>query len=138
MNKDADSKFFKILDVKLLVNRVRPNRAYVLARNTTLQAGCIAKYYLTRVEIKTFTFYRGSQSLPIDNAVLGPLPKRLLFTIIKDKEFVCSVDMNQFRFRHYDFNYFSLYVNGKQTPSGGLHLDMGHEKISVMGYWTIF
>jgi len=97
MNKDADSKvFFKIFDVKLLVNRVRPNPANLLAHNTTLQAGRIAKYYLTRVELKTFTFSRGSQSLSIDNAVLGPLPMRLLFKIIKNKEFVCSVERTSF------------------------------------------
>ena len=48
------------------------------------------------------------------------------------------MDTNPFRFQHYDLNYFSLYVNGKQVPSGGLHLDMGHENSSVMEYRTLF
>lgn len=46
----------------------------------------MARYYLTRVELKTFTFSAGSQSLSIDNAVLGRLPKRLLFAMAKKDE----------------------------------------------------
>jgi len=38
---------------------------------------------MTSVELKTFIFSGGSQSLYIDNAVLGLLPKRLLFTMVK-------------------------------------------------------
>jgi RNase P subunit RPR2 len=45
MNKDVDSKVdFKFLDAQLIVNRVRPNPAYLLAHNTTLQAGGLARY----------------------------------------------------------------------------------------------
>ena len=35
-------------------------------------------------------------------------------------------------------NNFSLYVNGKQIPSGGLHLDTACEKGTVMAYRTLF
>ena len=34
--------------------------------------------------------------------------------------------------------YFTLYVNGGQIPSGGLHVDTAHEKGSVMAYRTLF
>ena len=64
MNKDAYSKVvFKLLDAQLLVERVRPNPAYLVAHNTALQAGAIAKYNLTRIELKTLTFSNGSQSM---------------------------------------------------------------------------
>jgi hypothetical protein len=97
MNKEADSKVIsKLLDAQLLVNRVRPNPAYLLAHNTTLLAEDIAKQFLTRFELKSFTFYSGSQSLSIDNAVLGPILKCLLFTIIKNKEFLGSLDTKPF------------------------------------------
>ena len=37
MNKAADSKVaFKFLDAQLLVNRIRPNSAYLLGHNTTV------------------------------------------------------------------------------------------------------
>jgi hypothetical protein len=76
MANDADSKVtFKILDARLLVRHIEPNAAILVAHNTTLNAGALAKYHLPRVVVKTFTLAAGSQSLSIYNAVLGPLPK---------------------------------------------------------------
>jgi hypothetical protein len=58
--------------------------------------------------------------------------------MVKNSDFLGSVDKNPFHFRHYDMNYFPLYANGKQIPSGGLHLNTIHEKTSVMAYRTLF
>jgi len=93
---------------------------------------------MTRVDLKTFTFSDGSKSRSIDNTVLGPLPKRLLFTMIKNSDFNGSVYTKAYKFRHYDISEFSLYVNGRRVPSEGLSLDMDHEKTSVMVYRTLF
>jgi hypothetical protein len=76
--------------------------------------------------------------LSIDNAVIGPLPKRLLFTTVKNTDCIGSLDSNPYKFRHYDISDFSLYVNGRQVPNEGLSLGMDHEKTSVMGYRTLF
>ncbi len=43
-----------------------------------------------------------------------------------------------FKFEHFDMTYFTLYVNGRQIPSGGLHLDTEREKGTVMAYRTLF
>ena len=103
MSKAEDSKVvFKILDAQLLVKRVRQNPAYLIAHNTALQAGAIAKYKLTKVEYKTFTYTSGSQSLSIENATLGPTRQRLLFVMIDYKENLGSLDTNPFEFHHYD------------------------------------
>jgi len=139
MSDKADSKvIFKIQDDQLFVKRFRPNPAIFAAHNETLMKEFPAKYNFTSVEIKTFTFSSGPQSLSINNAVLGILPKRLLFTMIKNKDFLGSTDLNPFNFRHYDYRYFAMYVNGKQIHPEGLSLDIGHEKTSVMGYRTLF
>jgi hypothetical protein len=58
--------------------------------------------------------------------------------MVKNTEFLGSVDTNPFHFRHYDIDYFALYVNGKQIPSGCLHVNMGHENTYVMGYRNLF
>ena len=139
LGKEAHSKaVFKILDAQLLVKRVRPNPAYLIEQNTALQAGAIARYNMTRVEIKNFTHAKGSQSLSIDNSILGPIPKRLLFVMIDNTNFLGTLDTNPFDFHHYDMTYLTLYLNGKQIPSGGLHLDTAREKESVMAYRTLF
>ena len=92
---------------------------------------------MTRVDLKTFTFSAGSKSRSIDNAVLGPLPKLLLYTMIKDTEFNGSVDTTPYKFRHYDISELSLYVNGRRVPREGLSLDMDHKK-TCHGYTTLF
>jgi len=69
---------------------------------------------MTGVELKTFIFSAGSKSLSIDNAVLGRVPKRLLFTVVNNADFIGTIDTNPYKFRHYDISDFSLFVNGKQ------------------------
>ena len=75
MGKEADSKTtFIFLDAQLLVKRVKPDRVTLLAHTATLNTGALARYNMTRVELKTFTFSAGSKSLSIENAVLCPVP----------------------------------------------------------------
>ena len=118
--------------------RVRPNPAILATHNQTLSKGILARYNLTRVALKTYTYSSGSKSLSIDYAVLGTIQKRLTFMMIKNTDFLGSVDTNPYNFRHYDIDYFALYVNGRQIPSGGVTLGMGHEKASIMVYNTLF
>jgi hypothetical protein len=68
---------------------------------------------------------------------MGPLPKRLLFTMIKNSYFNGSVETNPYKVRHY-ISDFSLYVNGRRVPSEGLSLDLDHEKTSVIVYRSLF
>ena len=94
-----------------------------------MKEGGIARYNLTRHELKTFAFPAGLASLSMDNAVLGPIPKRLLFTIAKNTDFLGSLDTNPFNFRHYNLSSFVMFVNGKQVPNEGLSLGMDHENL---------
>jgi len=57
---------------------------------------------------------------------------------VKNTDFLGSMNTNPYFLRHYDLSYFALNVNGKQIPTEGLALNMGHEKTSVMGYRTLF
>jgi hypothetical protein len=83
-------------------------------------------------------FAGGPQALPINNAVLGVLPKRLILTMIKNTDFLGSRESNPYNLRHYDLTNFNMYVNGRQIPSKSLSMNMGHEKTSVRGYETLF
>jgi len=56
------------------------------------------RYNLTGVELKTWTFAAGWKSLSIDNAVMGPIPKRLLFTMVKNTDFNGSLECNPYKF----------------------------------------
>jgi len=127
MSKKADSKTtFKFLDTQLLLKRMKSDPAMLLAHNARLYTGALARYNTTRVVRKSFTFPAGSKSMFIDNAVLGHVPKRLLFTMVKNADFIGTMDTNPYKFRHYDIIDFSLFVNGKQFPNEGLSLGMEH------------
>jgi hypothetical protein len=93
---------------------------------------------MTIVELKTFTFSKEPHSLSINNAVLGVMPKALVYTMVKNTDFLGSIETNPFYFKHYDVTSFTLFVNDRQIPSESLSLDMSHEKTSVMGYSTLF
>jgi len=80
----ADPKVqFLFKEPRLYVKRIRQNSAILNSHNEALLKGFPARYNFTRVELKTFTFASGSRSLSMDNAVLGVLPKRLIFTMVK-------------------------------------------------------
>jgi hypothetical protein len=139
LNKDPTSTAtFKFLDAELIVRRIKAEPKILLAHNETLSKGYFARYNLTRVELKTFKFSKGPQSLSINNAVLGVMPKRLVFTMVKNTDFLGSIETNPFYFRHYYLTSFTPFVNGRRIPSESLSLDMSHEKTSVMGYSTLF
>ena len=139
MNKDAGTKtVFKFLDVQLSVNRVILISSLLLVHNIALGKGALARYRSTRVELISFTFSSGAQSLSIDKAVLGTIPKRILCTMVKNTEFLGYVTTNPYHFRQYDLSSFALNVNGRQVPTEGLSLGMDHEKTLVMGYRTLF
>jgi hypothetical protein len=129
---------FKIIDAQLRVNRVKPTIDTIDSHNEVLEKGNLAQYHMTRVELKTLTYAPGSKSISIDNLVMGTLPKRVLFTMIKNTDMLGTINSNPFNFQHYNLQHFSMFVNGRQYPNGGLTLDMSHEKTSVLGYRTLF
>ena len=137
LGSQADPKaVFKFTDAVLYVRHVKSNPSILIAHTQALKKAN-ARYDVTKVALKTFTFGSASKSLSID-LVLGPLPKRLLFWMIKNADFTGSVDSNPYNFQHFNINNFAMYVNGQQTPSGGLTVGTGHEKTTTMAYQTLF
>jgi hypothetical protein len=66
------------------------------------------------------------------------MPKRLVFTMVMNTDFLVSIDTNPFYFRHYDLTNFMVFVNGREIPSESLSLDKSHLKTYVMGYSNLF
>jgi len=138
MNTAADSKInFKFFDAQLLVRRIKASPQIPVAHEKTLKTE-LALYNLTRVELKTFTFSAGPQSFSIDQAVMGRIPKRLLFAMIANNDFLGTINTNPYKFQHFGLCTFVMYLNGRQIPSKGLNIDPSHEKTTVMAYNTLF
>ena len=127
---------FQIFGTPIAVQARKAETRILQAHNATLK-GSLGRYNLKNVEPKTFIFAAGSKSLSIDNAVLGPIPKRLLFPMVKNRDFNALLGNNPYIFEHYDISDFSLIVNGKKFPNEGQTLGVDH-KTSVMDYTTMF
>ena len=72
-----------------------------------------------------FPFSAGPKSNSIYNAVPGQLPKRLLFTMMKNEDFLGSLDTNPYNFSHFNFIHFTLVYNGKPIPNDPQLEDLG-------------
>lgn len=59
---------------------MKPFPSFPLAHTKDLEM--VKTRYMNRVEFKTFNFGVVSNSVSIDNAVLGHLPKRMFFTML--------------------------------------------------------
>jgi hypothetical protein len=82
--KDANATTqFKLLDAKLYVKRIRAHPSILAADSKTLNKGVLTCYNITKVELKSFIFSKRAQSLSIDNADLGTVPKRLFYNVEK-------------------------------------------------------
>ena len=128
---------FQFLGAYLIVNRMRPNPAHLIAHNIVLSKSVLARYNLTRVELKSFTFAGGPITLSIGKAILVQLPKRLLFTMIKITKFIGSLNTNPYYIRNFGVNHFTLFYNGKPNPSEGLHMDMRKPRLWHIEVWGI-
>ena len=62
------------MDAYLMVRRVQPNPVILSAQETALESGALARYNITRVDLKKFTFSAGSKSRSIDKVVMVPSP----------------------------------------------------------------
>ena len=138
LSTGSDAKaVFKFTDAGLYMRHVKPNPSILISHMQALKKANV-RYDVRKVALKAFTSGSGTESLSIDNAVLGPLPKRLLFCMIKNVDFTGSVDSNPYNFQYFHINHFAMYVNAQQIPSCGLPEGTDNEKTTTMAYQKLF
>jgi hypothetical protein len=127
-----------ISDVNLWVRKSKISPTVLLAHDKALQTAT-AKYPMTRVEVKTFTLPTGIMSKTLDNVFLGQIPKRIIIGMVTNAAYNGDYSKNPYNFKHFDTNYFSLYVDGEQVPSKPLqpHFEANNNKF-VMAYHSLF
>jgi len=120
---DYNKVRIKILDAILFITQAELKTHLLLARANVLAMKRKAYYSLTHTKIKIFTASSGAQQVSIDNALLGPIPERILIALVKNTAFVVSVGTNPFHFHHYEMSNLVLFLNGVQNPSEPLTID---------------
>jgi hypothetical protein len=128
----------KILDATLFINQVELKPPLLLAHANVLRMKRKAHYLVTYTQIKTFTASSWYQQISIDNAFLGPIPKRIVIALVKNTEFVGSPSTNPFHFHYYDMTNLVLYVNGVQHPAEPFSMDCSTPFGATRAYETLF
>ncbi|XP_014216902.1 uncharacterized protein F54H12.2-like [Copidosoma floridanum] len=86
-----------ISEATLLVRRVKVSPTVLIAHAKTL-ASTMAKYQITRVEVKSFTLHSGINGDLLDNVILGQLLKRIILGFADNKAFNGDRKMIPFNF----------------------------------------
>ena len=83
-------------------------QSIILAHEKALSK-TIAKYPLTRVEVKAITMHSGIHEGTLDNVILGQLPKRIIVGFVENKAFNGDKNLNPFNFKNFHINYLCLH-----------------------------
>jgi hypothetical protein len=136
LSKDIPGLTVKITDASLLVRKMTINPQVLIAHAKVLETNT-AKYPITRVDIKAMTIPQNTQSKAIDNIFLGQIPERIIVGFVKNNAINGNVILNPFNFQHFDMNFFSLYIDGKQIPSKPLQPNIS-DKLYIQSYHSMF
>jgi hypothetical protein len=75
-----------------------------------------AFYRISRVTTKSYVIPTGVRSHTIDGAFGGQLPKRILYTLVRNDAYNGVYNLNPFNYQHANVSQTAVYVNGKCHP----------------------
>ena len=79
-----------------------------------------ALYPLLKTEVKMFAVGRGQYNVNLDDIYQGKIPNRLILGMVSADAYAGDLTKNPFNFKHYNFDFMCLYVNGQSVPSKAL------------------
>lgn len=134
----ADTGSFKlhIENASLFVRRCEISGSILVGHEKALERSLVQMPF-TRTEIKTFTLSTGLKSVTIPNAVNGPLPSRMILTMVSNSAFNGDLKKNPFHFKHYSLNHISLSENGVQIPATA-YVPNFEKNVYARNYMSLF
>ncbi|XP_066485954.1 uncharacterized protein F54H12.2-like [Tiliqua scincoides] len=117
MTDDANVHYkLKLLTASLFVKKVRVSPGVRLGHAEALLTAT-AKYPVDHVSMKVFSLPAGSRVSNQENLFLGQLPKMFVIGLVDNDAFSGTFSKNPFNFKHYDINFFAIYLSGYQIPA---------------------
>ena len=136
----------EILDVYMLVRKIRVNPAVIYGHNEMLKS-TNAKYPFTRMECRSQSIATGSTSFHWENMFQGRAPNRVVIGFVKSKAVSGDYKSNPFNFENCAIQNIGLYIDG--LPVGGNPLKLTFDKtggdavmraytnlLTTMGKWN--
>ncbi|XP_066485768.1 uncharacterized protein F54H12.2-like [Tiliqua scincoides] len=117
MTDDANVRYkLKLLTASLFVKKVRVSPGVRLGHAEALLTAT-AKCPVDGVSMKVFSLLAGSRVSNQENLFLGQLPKMVVIGLVDNDAFSGIFSKNPFNFKHYDINFFAIYLSGYQIPT---------------------
>lgn len=77
-------------------------------------APCV--YPITRSEMTFKTILSGSQDAPLDNILIGEMPRRMFVMLVPSAAFNGDYGKNPFQFKNYNVTQMATFIDGTQYP----------------------
>ena len=135
MSDKATSKC-KITKAILTVRKVRVNPKIMLAHADVLEKTTL-KYPIKRIETKSYTLNSKIYSEILDNVSLGPLPKKLVFALVKSTAFNGAMKENCFDFGNFKLSKVSISIDGEEAPYSPLEMNFDTNGF-MKAYYSLF
>lgn len=139
MSGEDETSYIKILDATMYMDHIIVAEPIQIAHRAVLQKKN-AVYDYQRVEVKSFTIAKDSQTISLDNVIVGQLPNLLLVGMVENQAYTGTRKKNPFNFKHFGLSQFNITVNGTKIPAQPIEFDFspGKNPISSRGYDHLF
>lgn len=142
-HEDSFSLLGDTLVAKIKINSLRLNVRKLTIDPQIIQAhnaGLLkqpAIYNIVQSKIKTYLLTKGIRNERITNIFRGKLPRCVYILFVDSEAYDGAVNKNPFLFKHYDLNYFQLYVNGEPFMTKVFQPNMSKNNFFREYRWTL-
>lgn len=133
----TDDTAIKIVEATLYAKHCTINPNILVAHHKILERSN-ARYHYKRCEVKSYTVSAKSNSINLDNIVLGQLPTNLTFCMVDNDAYAGLKKKNPYNFKHNKITSVTLYVNGVPTPSATILTNFSNSEEYSRAYASIF
>ncbi len=131
----ADAVKLEVVDAWLMVRRNTLASHKVNEIHATLQKQDV-KYFVPRVQVKTYTFAQGLQNINVRNSITGrDIPNRVVVAMVSNTAYNGSKPLNPLNFKHYNMISADITVDSKSVFGKPLTFDMVNGQY-MQAYWT--
>ena len=134
MTAEAEPVKIEVIDAWLMIRRNTLASHKVVEVESTLQKQDV-KYYIPRVEVKTYTFAQGLQNLYVRNSITErDIPNRVVVAVVSNTAYNGSKTLNPFNFKHYNMISADITIDSRSVFGKPLTMNMATSQY-MQPYW---
>ena len=110
-------------DYKITIDEIDLHFRHITLRHSIYNAQMnrwgkeMARYPISRTDIRNFSFAEGLSLISIPNLITGALPKHLLIGLVNSSDYHPKITGNPYNFSHNNFDRACVRYNGEQIPN---------------------